>query len=100
MFLILPIGIVGNDKIELAFGVFSSLIALACVGKGKENGKMYFPGANRPSTLCDTFSSPEWRGLPIDLSHNINSDDRNGKYPSEVAAETTFPFNWKLSVGR
>ena len=95
VFLILPVATVGNGAIELAFGD-SSFIAFACVGKGKENGKLYLPRANRPSVFCDEmFGSeiPERRGLPIDLSHNVNSDNKNCKDPSEVAAKTTFPFN-------
>ena len=88
----LPTAIVGNGEIELGFVVISSFIAFACVGKGNEKGKMYLPAANRPSAFCEVFA-PEWLGLPIDLSHNVTSDDRNCKDPSEVAAKTTLPFN-------
>lgn len=95
---ILPTAIVGNGNLEL--GVGSSFNELGCVGKGNENGKMYFPRGNRPSTFCDVEFASEWRGLPIDLSHNVKPNAKNCKDPSEVAAETTFPFTWdsELSI--
>lgn len=93
VFPILPTAIVGNGKIMLAFRLGSSFNSLAWVGKGKEKGKMYLPGENRSSGFCDVSFVSEWRGLPIDLSHKVNSDDKNCKVPSAVAAKTTFPVN-------
>ena len=52
LFLTLPTAIVGNGEIELVLEAVPPFIALAYVGKGKENGKSYFPEANRPSALC------------------------------------------------
>ena len=95
LFPILPTGSVGKGEIELAFGVGSSFIAFACLGKGNEKGKIYFPGANRPSAFRDVALAValEWLGFPIDLSHNVTSEERNCKDPSEVAAKTTLLFN-------
>jgi hypothetical protein len=75
----------GNGETEAALGIDDFVIGLACVGIGKENGKLYLPGTNRPSNFffSVSFASGGWRGSPIDLSQRVSSCAKIWRHPSE-----------------